>query len=313
MDRPTLEDFRHELDDRMAATLGAHFGKPNLSFQSQANDVADGTAVLLLRDKLEKPCAVVLCAAPAAPDMVRRSVHAAREAKKILGPSIGTHILEPLLEGTLKGLSYAVMPYCNPLSNSRPVWWIQRRLLCPSILHWLASATEHTMHDPEPAGRLRSFAEPLQAVASFSRLNKRMRSAAELAALRLESKDWHPKHVLMHGDFWKGNILIKPESPTNKRQSSADRFVVIDWPGSEIHGYAIFDLIRMAQSLQLSKVKLRAEIAAHCKLLECTLEDAMSYLLAALGHIAMHIEHFPVDAYVRMAESGFATLEENLN
>ena len=98
-----------------------------------------------------------------------------------------------------------------------------------------------------------------------------------------------------------------------KKQQWRDRFVVIDWPGSELRGYAIFDLIRMSQSMRLNTRSLRREIASHCQLLNCGMADSLSYLLAALGHIAMNLEHFPVDAYARMADACFATLEETLD
>ena len=312
MDRPTLADLRRGLDDRLADSLGGRFGKLEISLLSQAGSVPDGTTVLLLRDAKGRSRAVVLCAAPASPELVQRAVHHARQAKMILGPSLGAHIPDPLMEGSLQGLSYAVMPYCNSLSNFRPVWWMQRALLRPSILEWLRSATECTVRDVEPVDIERSFAEPLREVASFKLPNSRIRAAADRARERLYSGEWSPKYVLMHADFWKGNILIRPASSASERKQWRDRFIIIDWPGSEIHGYAIFDLIRMSQSMRLNTRSLRREIAGHCQLLKCKGTDSMSYLLAALGHIAMNLEHFPVDAYARMAESCFATLEEIL-
>ena len=313
MNRPALGDLKRWLDDRLAASLGERFGKLDISLLSQANSVADGTTVLLLRDAMGQSRAVVLCAAPASPELVQRAVHRARQAKMILGPSLGAHILDPLMEGSVQGLSYAVMPYCNSLSNFRPVWWIQRALLRPSILEWLLRVTECTVHDVEPADIERSFAAPLRVVAELNLLNGRLRAAAERAAERLHGGEWSPKFVLMHGDFWKGNILIRPKDHAGEKQQWRDRFIIIDWPGSAIRGYAIFDLIRMSQSMRLNTRNLRREIAGHCQLLKCKVTDSMSYLLAGLGHVAMSLEHFPVDAYARMADSCFATLKETLD
>ena len=141
LDRPTLADLRHSLDGRLADSLAERFGKLDISFLSQANDVADGTTVLLLSDAAGQSRAVVLCAAPAAPEMVQRAMLHARQAKMSLGPSLGAPILEPLMEGLVQGLSFAVLPFCKGLSSIRPVWWMQRALIRPPVLDWLWRAT----------------------------------------------------------------------------------------------------------------------------------------------------------------------------
>lgn len=92
----------------------------------------------------------------------------------------------------------------------------------------------------------------------------------------------------------------------------SDRFVIIDWAGSEIYGYAMYDLVGLAQSMRLNARNLRREVVRHCRLLRCEPADATSYLVAALGHIAMNLERFPIDRYAHMAESCFATLDHAL-
>lgn len=313
MDRPSFADLSCWLDDRLANSLAHRFGKLKISPLSQANDVADGQTILLLRDETGRSRAVVLCAAPASPDLVHRALVRMRQAKAILYPSLRARILEPLAEGSVHGLSYAVLPYCNSLSNIRPIWWMQRVLLRSIVLEWLYDATACTVRDVESAKIEPDFAEPLRVVASHWLLNSRVRAAADLAVERLRAGEWTPKYVLMHGDFWKGNILIRPENHTGERQKWRNRFVIIDWPGSTIHGYAIFDLVRMSQSMNLNYPSCRREIDRHCQLLKCQTIDAMSYLLAALGHIAMNLEYFPVDAYARMVDSCVMNLEQSLD
>jgi len=44
-------------------------------------------------------------------------------------------------------------------------------------------------------------------------------------------------------------------------------------------------------------------VATHCQLLRCGPEDAVSHLMAALGYISTHLEHFPLDEFSRMADS----------
>lgn len=304
---PTPQTMIQWLIDPLTVALGDLYGRPQISLLSRAEGVMDGTTVLLIRDSAGKPRAVALCSAPIAPDMVRRAMSHAREAKLLLGELVGSPILNPLTEGYVRGLSYAVLPYCADLSNHRTVWWLQRRLLRPLIFNWLWRVTECSVCDIEPAAIDHSFAEPLRRLAS---LGDGFRVAARWATGRLDAGVWVPKHVLMHGDLWKGNILIRPKNYAD--EPWRERFVVIDWAGSETGGYAMYDLVRLSQSMRLTTGFLRNEVARHSRLLECEPVDAKSYLLAALGHIYMNLEHFPLSRFSRMAEDSFAILERAL-
>ncbi len=309
MDRLNLAFIKQELGDRLADTLGERFGPLDISRLSQAVDVADGTTVFLLRDAQDRPRAVILCASPVAPGMIQRATHRALAAKEVLGEELGSVILDPLMEGNVQGISYAVMPYCFSLSRARPVWWMQRALLRPAVIGWLRRATERTVLAIEPAATCQAFVEPLREIASFKSIERHVRDAAELAIQRLQYGEWEPKHVLMHGDFWKGNILMRSTDDAVEVRQWQDRFIITDWAGSETRGFAIFDLIRMAQSMRMGTRSLHREIVDHCRLLSCQPVDATSYLLAALGHILTNIEYFPIHAYVRMVESCLKSVE----
>ncbi len=310
MDRLSLEFIKQELGDRLADALGERFGPLDISRLSQALDVADGTTVFLLRDAQERPRAVILCSSPVAPGMIQRATHRALAAKEVLGEELGSVILDPLMEGNVQGLSYAVMPYCVSLSRATPIWWMQRAFLRPTVMGWLRSATEKSVSAIAPAATCQAFVDPLREIASFKLVERHVRDAAEVAVQRLQNGEWKPKYVLMHGDFWKGNVLIRPtDDDGGEARQWQDRFIITDWAGSETRGFAIFDLIRMAQSMRMGTRSLRREIADHCRLLDCQAVDATSYLLAALGYTLMNIEHFPIHAYVRMVESCLKSVE----
>ncbi|MFW2388106.1 MAG: hypothetical protein ACN4G0_07210 [Polyangiales bacterium] len=305
----TADSLGQQLRKPLLDALGNRFGEFQVSILSQASAVADGTTVFLLRDPGGESRAVVLCSAPLAPDMVERTMRRARQAKIILGPSAGAHILDPLLEGRVGELSFAALPYCKQLSGSGPVWWVQRALVRRRVLDWLWCMTEQTVRDVDPTCTDQSFAEPLRHLASQKQMGDALQAAAERAAQRLDTRAWMPKHVLMHGDLWKGNILIRPQSLAGEERGWGRRFVVIDWAGSETQGYAIYDLVRWAQSMGLSAGRLRFELERHCRVLRCDPADATGYLMAALGHIGLELEHFPFDRYARMADSCLTTLQ----
>jgi len=309
---PILADLGRLLEEPLADALSPRYGKLEISLLSHTSMVADGTTVLLLRDSAGQRRAVAICSAPAAPDMVRRAMNRAREAKAILGASIGAPILDPLAERSVEGLSYAVLPYCKKLSEFRAVWWPQRALLRPLILDWLARVTECTTRGVEPAITHRDFAERLQRMASLKPLSEGLRAAAKWSAARLDDGAWTPRHVLMHGDLWKGNILIRPANGVAEQWRWRERFVIIDWGGWEIHGYPIYDLVRLAQSIRLPARGLRSEVYRHCQLLGCEPADAKSNLLAALGHIHLNLEHLPFGRFAHIADNTLTTLERAL-
>jgi aminoglycoside phosphotransferase (APT) family kinase protein len=302
-----LDDLQRSLAAELAGALGDAGRGLELRFRSRASDVADGTSVFTLSDGARSPRAVVLCSSPAAPDMVLRGTTRAAAAAHALGATLGRKVLVPLAEGRVHGLTYAVMPFCDGLSEAGPRWVVQRVLLRDPVLDWLASATERTAEDVGPGAVEEAFAAPLRHLASLAAVGGVIRAAAGDAAARIASGAWVPRRVLMHGDLWKGNILIRPRGdagPGPWRQ----RFAVIDWPGSEVRGYAMFDLVRLALSLQVGPRRLGIEVARHCRALRCDRADAASHLLAALAHLALTLEHFPMDRFVRTAEVCYAAL-----
>jgi hypothetical protein len=272
--------------------------------------LADGTTVLLLRDARRRPRAVVLCSSPAAPSMVHRAMVRARLAKDALGESLGLPILDPLTEGTVDGRTFSVLPYCRPFSTFRPVWWMQRARLRPVLLDWLFRATERTARDVETDAIESTFGEPLRRLESLPQASGRVRSAAGVALEDLRSGAWRPRIVLMHGDLWTGNVLVRP-STAGSPERWGERLVVIDWAGSEVSGHGMYDLVRLAQSLALSPRALRDEVLRHCRPLGCGAPHALHHLLAALGHVLTHLEFFPVDRFARMVVSCVTTLESS--
>lgn len=274
---------------------------------------SDAPAVMLVTDSTNRPRGVLACSSPSAPDMVRRAMSGALEARQMLREEEGHHILLPVCEGRVRGLSYAVLPHCAELSRRRGIWRIQRSVLSPALLDWLwnvTAATATPVAASEVAGR---FVEPLEVLASLASLDSDARTNSRRAVGCLRDGTWRPSTVLMHGDLWKGNVLLRHVQLPRLDLSWRRRFVIIDWPGSIPRGYAFFDLVRLALSLRLSSVSLSVEVDRHCRALACERDDAMSYLLAALGHIAMRLEHFPLDDFVRMAHSCCTALAQAIN
>jgi len=306
--RQTAEYIKAGLSEQIASVLNEPAGNLSLLVISRS-EAADGTTVISVSDAKNNQRAVVLCSPPGFPDMVDRAMVMADKAKQALGPRLGDHVLDPLLRGRLEGDSYAVLPYCRPLSNSPVVSRVQNFKLRPTLFDWLYEALRKTLSPAPTSAIAERFEQRLRHLASMTAVNQDLRSAANDALERLQSGAWKPRHVLAHGDCWRGNVLIRPAAAFSERRPWASRFVLIDWPGADVDGYAMFDLVRMAQSMRLTSRQLLDELNRHCDALQCETRDASSYLLAGLGNLGMTLECFPVEQFARMAAACHSTLQ----
>ncbi len=308
MNNLTATEIKNELDLSLKKELGSLHGK--IEFLSQSAVVADGVSVFKLYNIGNELHAVLLCSPSLSPNLVKRSTYRAQQAKAHMDVASGKHILEPILEGKIHDLTYSVLPYCYELSKKRLLRKTQNVFLKKFIFEWLLGVTQCSIRDVDATSVEANFRRPLHHIASLTCLNEQIKQKASIAIDRLSSNLWNPKYVVMHGDLWSGNILLRSKANILNTVNPSDNFVITDWAGSEVNGYAIYDLIRCAESMHLSSKKLKLEINKHCDLLQCDFDDATSYLLASLGFIAMHLEHFPLERFVKMTESCFSTISK---
>jgi Phosphotransferase enzyme family len=254
--------------------------------------VADQTYKFLVVSSEGKRLAVVLCSPGVSPDLIARGNRCAADAKRALGVELGKVVLEPLGEGEIHGLSYVVLPYREPLSERRVAGWLQRRRVGPRVLDWLHGLTRETMCDVSDEERHARFIRPLGELAKSVDVSDAVRSAAERGLRRLEQGEWTPRFVLMHNDLWKGNILLNEDGG----------IVVIDWPGSMVDGYAMYDLVRLSDSFGLSGRALGEQVRAHCRVLGCEPGEAAGHLAAGLGYLLGNLDHFPMHLFVPLAD-----------
>jgi len=290
---PGFDEFR----ERAARALSVHAGSLSVEVLNAARDLPDDTLKLLVRKTNGTPSAVILYSGAGGPDIVRRATDAARAARSALGPELGSVAPLPLDEGWLDGRSYAILPFIGGFSRNRVLRFGQRRWLAPAVFGWLRRATAATLASPSPQTDA-AFQRALLDVVQRARMPRDLRTAAEDALTRLQGGQWKPRHVLMHGDLWFGNILSQS---SNLAQIATRKFVVIDWPGGRVRGFPIYDLSRLCASVGSSARRYRSELLAHARILGCQARDVEANLLSALGHIGQHLEHFPEERYIGMA------------
>lgn len=311
--RPSVPELLEAAGDDISRILAS--ARRGISLLPMAGIVPrdDAPSVMVVHDDAGRARGVLACSSPSSPDMVGRATSRARRAAEALPPDDAWRVLLPMAEGRVRGLSYAMFPHCVPLSSQRGVWWVQRALLRPVVFDWLASVTSGTRSPAAPDEVDRLFRQPLERLASLQALAPSTRASAAQAAEQLARSAGPLSLVLIHGDLWKGNILMRHADDCVPPRRWAQRFVVIDWPGSSTRGHPIYDLLRLALSMRLGRRALSREIDRHCALLGCPREQSTTYLLAALGTIALNLEQFPLDNFARMADRCCAALSRSLS
>jgi hypothetical protein len=302
-----------QLADALRAPLGEVLaqagGVGEIEPQGERKDVSDATVHLLVRTERGRPSAMVHCAAASGSDLVRRTIDRGSAVKERIGPRLGAVILEPILDTTIAGVTVAAFPWCQPYSDHRVGWPLQRARLRPEILGWLHDATRASAKLPDDDLGLELFGSALTELANGVGPNAGFRSRSKTLAARGEERistgAFAPRVVASHNDLWKHNLLRRPASNRGNRYG----FVIIDWPGARVEGHAFFDLIRVAISLKSGARRLAGEVVRHSRALGCAPIDAFGYLAAALGVMARDLGEFEPERFVAMGEACFDALE----
>lgn len=259
-----------------------------------AGITADSAKIYSIED--DRPT-VLKASPPEFPKVISELVGKARLVHETLGSQLGRPVPLPIDEWEANGVSCALYERFKPISNNRLVRLIQLRKITPLVLNWLRRVAAIDRGVSETAeSNLKALAECPYAS---------LRNAAKDALADVREGVFRPRSRLMHGDLWLGNVLLDP--------SGARDFRIIDWRGSEIDGFPIFDLVKFAESSKLRPSALRVELTAHAKILGCAVQDTRSYLLAALGHIWLNLDQFPPERFAAMGVRNLRSLDAALS
>lgn len=305
------ENLGNLLYDELEKCVQKLAGPLSLVPLNENKDCADATTKVIVSPHQGEPAAVFICSKESAPDLIRRSMDLAESVRSVIGETLGEAIVRPIATGYLDGCSYMLLPFLPDFSKFKPARIAQLFLIRRPLLDWLqqanAVAAEKYGCNAETTAR---YAKVLKHLRDQRLFGSAMQGAIEEALARLDAGRWQPRHSFDHNDLWLGNVMLAPKSVA----AGPNRypFVLIDWPGANARGYGIYDLIRIAPDLKLSAVALKRELIGHSEALHCELEDTRGHLLAALGRLHIHLENFPEQLYVSLAETCWATLESAL-
>ena len=270
--------------------------------------VPDDAAKLVLRSVSGQPLAVLVGSSPPAPDMAARHARRCDAAVQALPEVLASVVLGPMTQGEVEGRSYVVWPFCQPGAEGRLAQWRWRRRWAKPVSDWLLEvnrATRTPIASEQLGDRILS---PLSALLAMEGLGPRSRNIATAAVAAFSAGEVSPIHVLMHNDLWTGNVLAA------RADAPADRypFTIIDWAGAEVAGYPGYDLARWAQSIRLKPAGYGKALKRHADVLGCEVGAMPAHLAVGLGYLAMHLEGFAPQRFVRLADECLEKVEAAL-
>lgn len=260
---------------------------------SKNDTVADGQSVYRIGDDY-----IALIAADAFPDTALQEASKMQAMKMRLGGQVGHMVLDVRAQGLVNGRSFLVVDRCDALPQGRIRGRLGRWMIRRQMLQWLRQVGSLAAEPDTDAQQ--EFLASLQALESMPALPDAIRREANTQMEKIQAHPFLARHVPMHDDLWVGNIMRRGDGS----------LIVIDWAGSQIHGYGLYDLIRLSQSLRLPRSVLAAEIAWHGEVLGDVRQAPMLHLLGALGYYACHLGEFPVERFVGLSMACYKTLEE---
>jgi len=291
-----LERMASELSRAAAPFIGA--GRVLEGFGEQ-KVLVDATSKFLIRDQAGDPELVLLYSGAGGPEIVARGVQRARDMRAALGEELGRAVLLPVFEGNVKGRTFAIFPYRTPLIGSGPRWWIQRSVVRPRVVRWLLDSSRRTATAVPDEEVEACVYEPLEEMGADDSYSLELRALAHEALCAARARTWQPRHVFMHDDLWVGNFLIDQRSAGGR---TFGRFVVIDWAGSRVRGYPMYDFLRLSVSFGLTGRMFARALDQYCAALGYSRTEGGYAFANAAAELGQRLEHWPRRSYLSTVE-----------
>jgi hypothetical protein len=292
-----LFDFKSAINDTLANTFIECGLSQDLFVIRTESSVADGTSIYAVGRGRKR--AILLVSPAKFPEVVSEDQAKAAAMRNYLGEELGSVILIPLAQGHILNRSYALMPFRRTYSDNRLFWAVQKHRMKPQVIEWLQAVNVRYRVIADSASDREQFIRPLQYLNTMLAADQNIGGAASTALDRLLAGKFQPCFVPMHNDLWKGNFLQRIREDACSK--AGFRFFIIDWRGSRINGFPIYDLVRVSLSYNLTPNELNAAIIRATAALECDPVDALTYVTVALGEIALRVDQFPPDQFLQLA------------
>lgn len=295
---PADEAEQTRVENRLRLLAGDHPGW-QIRLLDTPRLVADASWKFVVVDTMKHRRWFGLLACELAPESVTISTEKAQQARDALPASLRSVPLLPVHVGSIDGLSFAISPFLRTFSANRYLRRLQFLRHRNAIIRWLLLAAQSTQH----SALLDETEEHCRAAVESTALEQDLRVAASTAIDALHSSGWVPTASIIHGDYWPGNILIQSTCP-----GSDFGFHAVDWGGSSLSAYSVFDLLRALQGFKFGDASAARWISTYASLMGYSGAVLRHTFIASLGRLLRSDDHFPIDRLSHTASRAWARL-----
>ena len=236
--------------------------------------VSDATLKFLVYTTRNKqPKAFVLVSPAKKPNAIKSGYMKLHGLAKHVGTKLAQNLLMPLEIGESDGLSYSISAYHRPLHTTFLLKQMDNWCVRASLVNWVIDVAKATKANASVAEIDTQFTRPLMALSQANGVKQAYKNIIVEAIEAINNGAWQPYFVSAHNDLWRGNVL----------SSNSTKFVLIDWDGVTLKGFAFYDLVRVAGSFNLSKAQFQMALQQYCAVMGCERKQAKYYLISAFA------------------------------
>ena len=266
--------------------------------------VSDATQKFLVyTTKNQQPEAFVLLSPPKKPKAIKSGHTKLLGLAKHVGTQLAQNLLMPLEIGESAGLSYSISAYHRPLHNTLILKKMDNWRVGTSLVNWVIDVAKATKINASVAEIDTQFIQPLQALSQANGVKQAYQNIILDAIEAINNGTWQPHFVSAHNDLWRGNVL----------SSNRTKFVLIDWDGVTLKGYAFYDLVRVAGSFKLNKAKFQLALQQYCAVMGCNKKQAKYYLISAFAFLYANLGDWQYERFLILLNDCMEYFDVNAN
>jgi Choline/ethanolamine kinase len=218
-----------------------------------------------------------------------------------VGSKLAQNLLMPLEIGESNGLSYSISEYHRPLHTTFILKKIDNWRVRASLVNWIIDVARVTKTNASIAEIQTQFTQPLRALSQANGVKQAYKNIILETMEAINTGIWQPCFVSAHNDLWRGNVL----------SSNNTKFVLIDWDGVTLKGYAFYDLVRVAGSFNLSSAKFQVALQQYCGVMQCSKLQAKYYLISAFAFLYADLGDWQYERFLILLNDSMEYFEMN--
>lgn len=264
--------------------------------------VSDATQKFLVYTTSNKqPKAFVLLSPAKKPNAIKSGHIKLCGLANNVGIKLAQYLLMPLEIGESDGLSYSISAYHRPLHTTFLLKQMDNWCVRAGLVNWVIDVAKATKANASVAEIETQFTQPLMALSQANDVKQAYKNSIIEAIEAINNGTWQPCFVSAHNDLWRGNVL----------SSNNTKFVLIDWDGVTLKGYAFYDLVRVAGSFNLSKAKFQMALQQYCAVMGCDKKQAKYYLISVFAFLYADLGDWQYERFLILLNDCMEYLEIN--